>query len=174
MAEEPAAVVQLLRLQKAKLIEILRADADFVLQHADSRCLLSEHGYQHVKHCRIPSVKVTELLDHVIQRGPGAAQGLLDLLKEPDLQKTFPMLDFVKDLHVNTVSSGTKKDVFLIVFLLLNFQHYHRLINGILNLSFFFHIQEKKETSAKRTEVSELPDVVPTKKSCGNGESGSV
>lgn len=108
MAEDPAAVVQLLRLQKAKLIEILRADADFVLQHAHSRCLLSEHGYQHVKHCRTPSAKVTELLDHIIQRGSGSAQGLLDLLKEPDLQETFPMLDFVKDLHVNTASSSTE------------------------------------------------------------------
>lgn len=108
MAEDPAAVVQLLRLQKAKLIEILGADADFVLQHAHSRCLLSDHGYQHVKHCCTPSSKVTELLDHIIQRGSGSAQGLLDLLKEPDLQKTFPMLDFMKDLHVDTVSSGTK------------------------------------------------------------------
>lgn len=108
MAEKPAAVVQLLRLQKAKLIEILRADADFVLQHADSQCLLSEHGYLQIKHCRTPNEKVTDLLDHIIQRGPDAAQGLLDLLKEPDFQKTFPMLDFVNDLHLNTVSSGTK------------------------------------------------------------------
>ena len=40
MAEEPAAEVRLLRGQKAKLIEILSADADFVLQHVDSCCLI--------------------------------------------------------------------------------------------------------------------------------------
>lgn len=108
MAKKPADAVQLLRLHKAKLIKILRADADFVLQHADSRGLLSEHGYQQIKYCRTPNEKVTDLLDHIIQRGPEASQGLLDLLEEPDLQKTFPMLGFVKDLHVDTVSLGTK------------------------------------------------------------------
>ncbi|XP_068609480.1 uncharacterized protein zgc:174906 [Brachionichthys hirsutus] len=109
MADEPAAVIQLLRGQKAKLIEILSADADYVLQHADSRSLLSPHGYQQVKACRIPSEKVTDLLDHVIQRGPEAAQGLLELLSENDLQETFPMLDFIKDLQVNAQSSGPKE-----------------------------------------------------------------
>ncbi|XP_073326785.1 uncharacterized protein [Pagrus major] len=109
MAEEPAAVIRLLRSQKSKLIEILSADADFVLQHADSRCLLSPQGYQQVKACRVPSEKVTELLDHVLQRGPEAAHGLLELLKDQALQETFPMLCFVKDLQVNTLSSETSR-----------------------------------------------------------------
>lgn len=109
MTEEPAAEIQLLRSQKAKLIEILSADADFVLQHADSRCLLSPHGYHQVKACRIPSEKVTDLLDHIIQRGPEAAQGLLELLNNQALQETFPMLRFIKDLQVNTLSSGNKQ-----------------------------------------------------------------
>lgn len=106
MAEDPAAKIQLLRSQKVKLIEILSADADFVLQHADSRCLLSAQSYQQVKSCRAPSEKVTDLLDHIIQRGPEAAQGLLDLLKEQAMQETFPMLRFIKDLQVSTPSSG--------------------------------------------------------------------
>uniref|UniRef100_A0A1A8SDR7 Death domain-containing protein n=1 Tax=Nothobranchius rachovii TaxID=451742 RepID=A0A1A8SDR7_9TELE len=105
MSEEPASVIRLLRRQKPKLIEILSADADFVLQHADARALLSPRSYQQVKHCRTPSEKVTDLLDHIIQRSPESAQGLLDLLKEPDLQKAFPMLYFVKDLDVHTHSS---------------------------------------------------------------------
>ncbi|KAG7521064.1 FAS-associated death domain protein-like [Solea senegalensis] len=109
MAEEPAAEIQLLRKHKAKLIEILSSDADFVLQHADSRCLLSLHGYQLVKACHIPSVKMTELLDHVIQRGPEAAQGLLELLKDQALQETFPLLHFVKDLQVTLLSSVTTR-----------------------------------------------------------------
>ncbi|XP_036959441.1 uncharacterized protein zgc:174906 isoform X2 [Acanthopagrus latus] len=109
MAEEPAAEIRLLKGQKAKLIEILSADADFVLQHADSRCLLSPQGYQQVKACRVPGEKVTELLDHVLQRGPEAAHGLLELLKDQALQETFPMLCFVKDLQVNTLSSETSR-----------------------------------------------------------------
>lgn len=111
MAEEPAAEIQLLRSQKVKLIEILSADADFVLQHADSRCLLSVRGYQQVKACRVPTEKVTELLDHIIQRGPEAARGLLDLLKDQALQETFPMLRFVKDLQADTLSSGRTRTV---------------------------------------------------------------
>lgn len=109
MAEEPVSDVQLLRSLKAKLIEILSADADFVLQHADSRCLLSHHDYQKVKACRIPSEKATELLDHIIQRGPESAQGLIKLLKDEALQEAFPMLHFLKDLRVNAASSGRTK-----------------------------------------------------------------
>lgn len=107
MSEESAAETQLLRRHKAKLIYILSADADTVLQHADSRSLLSRHGYQQVKACRIPSEKVTELLDHIIQRGPEAVKGLLELLKEEALQETFPMLSFFKNLHVNSPSEET-------------------------------------------------------------------
>lgn len=98
--------IQQLRSQKVKLIEILSADPDFVLQHADSCSLLSPSGYQQVKSCRIPSEKVRDLLDHVIHRGPTVAQGLLDLLLDQALQNTFPMLHFMKDLQVNSLSSA--------------------------------------------------------------------
>ncbi|TMS15880.1 hypothetical protein E3U43_013173 [Larimichthys crocea] len=108
MAEEQAEI-KLLRSQKAKLIEILSTDADFVLQHADSCSLLSRHGYQQVKACRSPSEKVTELLDHILQRGPEAVTGLLKLLNNEPLQETFPLLSFIKDLEVHTVSSGEKE-----------------------------------------------------------------
>nr|XP_057941597.1 uncharacterized protein LOC131137530 isoform X1 [Doryrhamphus excisus]XP_057941598.1 uncharacterized protein LOC131137530 isoform X1 [Doryrhamphus excisus]XP_057941599.1 uncharacterized protein LOC131137530 isoform X1 [Doryrhamphus excisus]XP_057941600.1 uncharacterized protein LOC131137530 isoform X1 [Doryrhamphus excisus]XP_057941601.1 uncharacterized protein LOC131137530 isoform X1 [Doryrhamphus excisus] len=102
-------VTQFLRSQKVKLIDILSADADFVLQHADSCSLLSSSGYEQVKACRIPSEKVTELLDHIIQRGPVSAQGLLELLKEPPLQETFPMLYVLKDLQVSSLASDTQR-----------------------------------------------------------------
>lgn len=109
MAEESGEEIQLLRSQKPKLIEILSADPDFVLQHADARRLLPLHAYQHVKSCRTPSEKVTELLDHVIQRGPEAAKELLELFKDNALQETFPRLDFINKLKVNTRSSGRLK-----------------------------------------------------------------
>ncbi|KAK5605234.1 hypothetical protein CRENBAI_019368 [Crenichthys baileyi] len=102
MAEEAADVARLLKLHKAKLIEILKADADFVLQSAHSRDLLSDHGYEKIKYCHVPSDKVRDLLDHVIYRGHQAAQGMLELLKEKEMQKTFPMLAFVKDLDMKT------------------------------------------------------------------------
>lgn len=109
MSEEPLTLVQVIRRLKVKLIEILSADADFVLQHADARSLLSPHGYQLVKSCRVPSEKVTELLDQIIQRGPTAAQGLLELLKDQALQETFPLLASVQELQANSLSPGTNK-----------------------------------------------------------------
>ncbi|XP_014838186.1 PREDICTED: uncharacterized protein LOC106915234 isoform X1 [Poecilia mexicana] len=111
MAEDAADVVHLLKGQKATLIEILRADADFVVQHAHSRYLVSDQGYEKIQSCRVPSEKVQELLDHVIWRGPEAAQGMLDLLKEKEIQETFPKLDFVKDLRVKTPLSVEESEL---------------------------------------------------------------
>ncbi|XP_012722038.2 uncharacterized protein zgc:174906 isoform X1 [Fundulus heteroclitus] len=102
MAEDAADVVQLLKRQKAKLIDILSADADCILQAAHSRDLPSDRGYERIKYCRVPSEKVRDLLDHVIERGPRSARGMLDLLKENEMQETFPKLAFVKDLHAKT------------------------------------------------------------------------
>ncbi|XP_029911829.1 uncharacterized protein LOC115362148 [Myripristis murdjan] len=107
MAEEPAR--ELLRSLKVKLINILSADADFVLQHADSRSLVSRQGYEQVKAARVSSEKVRDLLDHVIQREEKAARGFLELLKEKDLQDTFPMLAFLKDLQLSTLSADETK-----------------------------------------------------------------
>lgn len=106
MAEGPAGEIQLLRSLKVKLIDILSADADFVLQHADSRFLLSPQSYQQVKALCVPSEKVRDLLDHIIQRGPKFARGLLQLLQDQALQDTFPRLDFLKDMQADTLSTG--------------------------------------------------------------------
>ncbi|KAF7662748.1 hypothetical protein LDENG_00227090 [Lucifuga dentata] len=109
MAERLTGEIQLLRRLKPELINILSADADFLLQHTDSRCLLSSLNYQQVKSLHVPSEKVRDLLDHVIQRGPEAAQGLLQLLQENVMQDTFPMLDFLKGMQVSTPSTGEKE-----------------------------------------------------------------
>ncbi|XP_054905391.1 uncharacterized protein zgc:174906 [Poeciliopsis prolifica] len=111
MAEEAANVVHLLKAQKETLIDILRADADFVVQCAHSRSLVSDRGYEKIQSCQVPSEKVQELLDQVILRGSKAAQGMLDLLKEKQMQETFPRLDFVKDLRVRTPSSVEESEL---------------------------------------------------------------
>ncbi|XP_037337075.2 uncharacterized protein zgc:174906 [Pungitius pungitius] len=141
MAGEPAAEIQLLRSQKAKLIEILSADAEFVLQHADSSLLLSDSGYQQVKARTVPREKVTDLLDHIIQRGPAAAQGLLELLKGKEMQETFPMLCFIKDVQAITPSTGGPKPVPSIV----------------------PHV-EKEVSSLEGSRPCNLEDTVPSKK----------
>uniref|UniRef100_A0A8C9RAK1 Zgc:174906 n=1 Tax=Scleropages formosus TaxID=113540 RepID=A0A8C9RAK1_SCLFO len=86
----------LLRTLKATLIDALSADPDFVLQHADSRSLLTVAQYQHIKVIADPSQKVCDLLDCVIQRGSGCSKKLLKLLKEEKIQETYPKLGFLK------------------------------------------------------------------------------
>lgn len=105
MADKPLlGEIQLLRCLKAKLISILSGQADFVLQHADSRSLVTPQGYRQIKSCRIPDEKMRDLLDHIIERGPEAAQGLLELLKNQELQETFPMLNFIKSSKYDAYS----------------------------------------------------------------------
>ncbi|KPP64424.1 hypothetical protein Z043_117232 [Scleropages formosus] len=98
MEKEPEAAgcSALLRTLKATLIDALSADPDFVLQHADSRSLLTVAQYQHIKVIADPSQKVCDLLDCVIQRGSGCSKKLLKLLKEEKIQETYPKLGFLK------------------------------------------------------------------------------
>ncbi|XP_033825693.1 uncharacterized protein LOC117373719 [Periophthalmus magnuspinnatus] len=100
---------ELLRGVKAQLISILSSQADFVLQHADSRSLVTPQGYRQIKSCRIPDEKMRDLLDHIIERGPKAAQGLLELLKDQELQETFPKLNFIKSMPVDILCLGERK-----------------------------------------------------------------
>lgn len=97
--------IAVLQSHKAKLIDILSSDADFVLQHADSHFLVSRGAYKQIKACRNPTEKVRDLLDHVISRGPDAEHRLLELLKDEELQEQFPKLDFIKSIQVNTQSA---------------------------------------------------------------------
>ncbi|XP_076133006.1 uncharacterized protein LOC143115041 [Alosa pseudoharengus] len=91
----------LLRKLKPKLIDILTADTDLLLQHTDSQGLLTRREYTHVKSITNPSNKVRELLDYVIQKGSSKSWGLIHLLQEKEMQETFPRLIFLKELTQN-------------------------------------------------------------------------
>lgn len=108
MADKSLGAVQILRPLKPKLISILSGQADFVLQHADSRSLVTRQAYRQIKSCHVPDMKIRDLLDHVIDRGPEAAQGLLELLKNQELQETFPLLHFVKSVQTNACPGEEK------------------------------------------------------------------
>ncbi|XP_029477023.1 uncharacterized protein zgc:174906 [Oncorhynchus nerka] len=100
--EEPlGGAQQVLRRLKPKLIDTLSADPAFVLQHADSLSLLARHEYKQVKALTDPSKQAQDLLDHVINKGPTAAEQLLQLLTGKEMQDTFPNLLFLKELPVN-------------------------------------------------------------------------
>ncbi|CAL1606213.1 unnamed protein product [Knipowitschia caucasica] len=103
-----ASSCEILRRLKARLIPVLSGHADFVLQHADSRSLVTPQGYRQIKSCRIPDEKIRDLLDHIIESGPKASQGLLDLLRCQELQETFPTLDLIKDTKVDVACFDCK------------------------------------------------------------------
>ncbi|XP_024239778.1 uncharacterized protein zgc:174906 isoform X2 [Oncorhynchus tshawytscha] len=113
MAEEepPGGAQQVLRRLKPKLIDTLSADPAFVLQHADSLSLLARHEYKQVKALTDPSKQAQDLLDHVINKGPTAAEQLLQLLTGKEMQDTFPNLLFLKELPVNDQRAAGENEV---------------------------------------------------------------
>lgn len=96
----------LLRNLKPKLIGILTADPDLVLQHTDSLELLTRRQYSDVKCIPKPSDEVRDLLDYVIQKGSSASWKFLRLLQEKEMQETFPRLIFLKELSQNEKTIG--------------------------------------------------------------------
>ncbi|XP_046896776.1 FAS-associated death domain protein isoform X2 [Hypomesus transpacificus] len=93
MAEDGEGSSQRLRSLKSRLIEILSADPDHVLQHADSLGLLTDQQYKQVKAVTDPSANIRDLLDNVTQKGDASSKIFLQLLKGNAMQETFPMLD---------------------------------------------------------------------------------
>lgn len=96
----------LLRKLKPRLIDVLTADPDLVLQHSDSLGLLTPREYSDVKCIPRQSDKVRDLLDYVIQKGNSASRELLRLLQEKEMQETFPRLKFLKKLSQNEKTIG--------------------------------------------------------------------
>ncbi|KAK1173873.1 NACHT, LRR and PYD domains-containing protein 3-like isoform X1 [Acipenser oxyrinchus oxyrinchus] len=82
--------VALLRKWKVALIEVLSMDPSPVLQHSDSRGLLSRLQYNKIKAIQDPAEKIESLLDLIIDKGNGMAQVFLELLKI--VQKDYPRL----------------------------------------------------------------------------------
>lgn len=101
MEEQPAEGGVPLQQLKTKLIDILSADPDYLLQHAHSRGLLNMRKYNCVKALNDPSEKVREVLDCVIQKGEASSRKMLNILREADMLETFPQLKMLKNLRKN-------------------------------------------------------------------------
>ncbi|XP_076839834.1 uncharacterized protein LOC143484796 [Brachyhypopomus gauderio] len=97
----------LLQKFKPQLIDALSGDADFVLQNCHSLFLLSQREYDHVKATAIPSQQVRDILDYMMTKNDERIQTFLELLKKDEMQKTFPKLQFLKELR-ETRTAGEK------------------------------------------------------------------
>ncbi|XP_048839903.1 uncharacterized protein zgc:174906 isoform X2 [Brienomyrus brachyistius] len=101
MEEQPAEGSVPLQRWKTKLIDILSADPDYLLQHAHSCGLLTMRKYNSVKAMNDPSEKVCEVLDCVIQKGEASSREMLNVLRKKDMLKTFPKLRILRNLRQN-------------------------------------------------------------------------
>ncbi|KAK0148252.1 hypothetical protein N1851_011811 [Merluccius polli] len=97
----------LLRRLKPKLIDILSADPELVLQECHALNLVTDAGYKMVRPQQVSTEKVTALLDHVYDRGSEAAHGLMELLRGDVFLENFPRLSFLKTPDVDQPRPST-------------------------------------------------------------------
>ncbi|XP_033473436.2 uncharacterized protein LOC117251341 isoform X1 [Epinephelus lanceolatus] len=77
---------------KLELIDCLRADHSFILQHVHAKQIVTDRQYQNLKHILQPEETVTNLIDKLIVNGQNSCSLFLEVLKEPDILKTYPQL----------------------------------------------------------------------------------
>lgn len=112
MDTEPAGGSQLLLKFKPQLIDALCGDPDFLLQHCHSSSLLTQREYDHVKASAVPWEKARDILDYMIGKDGEHVTRFLCLLKEKEIQETFPTLGFLNELllsKLNTIGKKRKK-----------------------------------------------------------------
>ncbi|KAM9445689.1 uncharacterized protein Hap1MRO34_024435 [Clarias gariepinus] len=109
MDVEPAGGASLIQKLKPQLIDALCGDPDFLLQHCHSSSLLTQKEYDHVKASPLPWDKTRDILDYMISKDGNRIQKFLGLLMTNEIQETFPKLEFLKELSLNTLRNEGKK-----------------------------------------------------------------
>ncbi|XP_070771382.1 uncharacterized protein [Enoplosus armatus] len=77
---------------KVELIDCLRGDHSFILQHVHAKHIVTDRQYQDIKHSSLPEKTVTNLIDQVIGKGQETCSLFLEVLKQPDVLRTYPQL----------------------------------------------------------------------------------
>lgn len=78
---------------KVELINCLKADHSYILQHAHVKQIITDTQYQDIKEKSpsTPRETVTDLIDDVIfKNGPESWTAFLEVLKLPDVLSTYP------------------------------------------------------------------------------------
>ncbi|GLD61483.1 uncharacterized protein AKAME5_001329000 [Lates japonicus] len=89
-SQDPA--VKTLRKHKVELIDCLRADHSFILQHVDAKDIVTGSQYQNLMSIPTPGETVTKLIDQIINKGPKSCSQFIAILKDPELHGTYPQL----------------------------------------------------------------------------------
>ncbi|KAM9484941.1 uncharacterized protein ACWYII_005450 isoform 4-T6 [Salvelinus alpinus] len=69
---------------KVNLIDWLRADSVFILQHVHSKRIVTDREYQELKSLSVPEAAVTDLIDKMILKKEETCSQFLDTLKESE------------------------------------------------------------------------------------------
>ncbi|KAK9537923.1 hypothetical protein VZT92_005498 [Zoarces viviparus] len=89
-SQEPA--VKMIVEHKVELIDCLKADHAFILQHAHAKHIVTQRQYWNLKDISPPEKNVTNLIDEVIVNGQESCSLFLQVLKEPEFLQTYPQL----------------------------------------------------------------------------------
>ncbi|XP_051781057.1 uncharacterized protein zgc:174906 isoform X6 [Erpetoichthys calabaricus] len=106
MAGSKAAEV--IRSWKTKLIDALIADPDCILQYTDMHSIITWREYQRIKAISDPSLQIRDLLDCVIGKEQSFCLRFLEVLKQEDVQSTYPKLSFVKEVKLEEQKNKDK------------------------------------------------------------------
>ncbi|XP_029386775.1 uncharacterized protein LOC115062285 [Echeneis naucrates] len=84
--------VKLILKHKSELIDCLRADPSFILQHTHARNIVTDREYQNLKCINQPEEAVIKLIDKVIDKGQEYCSAFNELLREREIVSTYPKL----------------------------------------------------------------------------------
>ncbi|CAB1329071.1 unnamed protein product [Coregonus sp. 'balchen'] len=77
---------------KVKLIDWLRSDPSFILQHLHCKGIIKDREYQSLMSVQEPEDKVIKLIDKILGKKETTSLQFLDTLKESDVNDTYPQL----------------------------------------------------------------------------------
>ncbi|XP_040914003.1 uncharacterized protein LOC121194919 isoform X2 [Toxotes jaculatrix] len=84
--------VKMIKEHKMELIDCLRADCFFILQHVHATQIITDRQYQNLKHTSPPENTIANLIDQVIGKGQESCSLFAKVLKNPDVLETYPQL----------------------------------------------------------------------------------
>uniref|UniRef100_A0A665VFH3 CARD domain-containing protein n=1 Tax=Echeneis naucrates TaxID=173247 RepID=A0A665VFH3_ECHNA len=102
--------VKLILKHKSELIDCLRADPSFILQHTHARNIVTDREYQNLKCINQPEEAVIKLIDKVIDKGQEYCSAFNELLREvllPGLQSLIPLGASFLQLSKNTYETDS-------------------------------------------------------------------
>lgn len=87
--------MKLIREHKKELISCLSADCSFILQHVQAGNIVTDRQYQNLMEISQSEKTVIGLIDELMVNGPESCSLFLNVLKEPEVLRTYPKLKHI-------------------------------------------------------------------------------